>query len=180
MENRDRLLQEEYIDTEWGPWKVIIICQCLNLTTWKQAEPALKTIFERWPNPDAVASLGYEGYESELKVFKEVLKPLGFVERRTLSIIAMSDAWWKLYQIHGDDYPKWDIRFFRGVGEYAHSAWNLFVLKRACAPKDERLKWYAQREGLYAEGTFWDRTKADVGFSRNRAAVSKLPHEQAK
>ncbi len=174
MENREKLLQEEYIDTEWGPWKVLVICQCLNQTTWKQAEPALKKIFDRWPNPEALAAVGETGHGTERLDLQAILKPLGLLDQRFRRLISMSDGFRKLYAILGDEWNKYDINLFPGCGRYAFDAWRLFVLKKPTVPLDERLKQYAQEKGMYENCTFHNSREKCIGSGWKRKTVSKL------
>jgi endonuclease III-like uncharacterized protein len=146
MNDRDRLLQEDYVDTKHGPWKVLVVCQTLNRTTWVQAEPTLRKIFGRWPSPKDMALMPvHEMFELE-----EMLKPLGMSKNRKQFMLAMSLQYYEASQQY-DSFADYPVREFKGCGQYAEDAWSLFVLKRMCTPADRRLREYAQQVGLYKE-----------------------------
>lgn len=145
MRMRDRLLQEDFVDTPNGPWKVLVTCTCLNLTTWIQAESALLELFSRWPSPfDFIGKMAW--YSGDLE---QLLRPLGMVHRRTEVLRRMTLEFVREHLKHGEDYEKYDVGSMYGCGQYAVDAWTLFVLKRPCHPNDARLVDYARREGLY-------------------------------
>jgi endonuclease III len=109
------LLQELY----WpDPWKVTVICIMLNCTQRKQVEPMIDDFFKRWPS----AKDYIEAYEQEAtrKVIVDMLRPLGFYNRRAL----------RIYKFSGDLLSKGldDIRKLYGVGEYAASCYEMLFL----------------------------------------------------
>jgi len=136
QENRKRLIQEDYVDTDYGPWKVLVICQCLNQATWMVVEKVVEKLFEKYPNPKSVAKA------DPLELF-EIVRSLGFGARRTDNLIDMSKQYRVQEEEFGDDYELYDILSMEGCGVYALDAWQLFVLKIPCNPKDRHLKRYA-------------------------------------
>jgi endonuclease III len=148
MENRPTLLQEEYVKQEHGPWKVLVVCQFLNRTTWKQAEPALEEFFKLVPSPDAMPRAVIVSDELE-----SIVKPLGLALHRLRNLIFMTAEYREAVKKYGKDYDRYPVLEFDGCGRYAEDAWKLFVLKQACAPKDKQLLRYAAREKLLSEET---------------------------
>jgi endonuclease III len=147
MRDREFLLQERYVNEEFGPWKVLVTCMMLNQTTWMQAEKALERIFERWPTPHSFDNM----FNQDWYQLHEILRPLGLVERRSRFLVYMSRQFALNYDNVGTNWHKYRIFSFSGCGQYAEDAWTLFVLKTPCRPKDKRLMYYAKREGLYVE-----------------------------
>ena len=67
------LIQEKY----WpDAWKILVCCLCLNLTTRKQMEPVVETLFQRWPTAESLAIAP----DDELE---EMIRPLGMQRKRT-------------------------------------------------------------------------------------------------
>ena len=147
MKDRELLLQEEYINTQHGPWKVLVTCQMLNKTAWVPVEKALRTILIKWSTPDKMAYMSLE----EMQELHDILKPLGLVQSRVKSLLAMSIEYDDMYKAHGVRYNEYDISSLSGCGRYAIDAWTLFVLKKKCFPTDRRLKDYAKEHNLLEE-----------------------------
>ena len=74
------LMQEKYFPDRW---KMLICCLMLNLTSYKQVVPVIDEFFHRWPTAKAAS----EADEMEMK---ELLKTLGFYNKRSKTIIKMS------------------------------------------------------------------------------------------
>lgn len=104
------LVQEKY----WpDPWKILVCCLCLNLTTRKQMEPVVEILFQRWPDARSLS----EASDEDLI---EVIRPLGMWKRRTSTLKKMSR------QFHDG---KWsNVLELAGVGKYASDAYHIFVL----------------------------------------------------
>ena len=119
------LLQELY----WpDPWKVTVICIMLNCTQRKQVEPMIETFFARYPDAESYIK-AYEWELSRNDVI-ELLRPLGFYNRRAL----------RLYRFSEDYLSKGlsDIRKLHGVGEYAARCYEmLFLGQFGEAPPDD-------------------------------------------
>lgn len=120
------LIQEKY----WpDPWKILVCCLCLNLTTRKQMEPVVEVIFQRWPDAKSLS----EADETELT---EVIRSLGMWKKRVNTLKKMSA------QYHEG---KWtDVLQLHGVGKYASDAYRIFVLGewRNVQPNDHALNDY--------------------------------------
>ena len=150
MKDRERLIQEEYVGTEHGPWKVLVICQCLNRSAWPVAEIIVKEIFERYPDPYSMDEISLESIEDT--VLYEIVKSIGLGRQRVENLIKMSRQYTACIKYKKDQYHFYDVRNFRGCGQYAADAWRLFVLKMPCMPLDKHLRRYAEKEKLLYEG----------------------------
>lgn len=121
------LLQEIYID---DPWKIMVCCIMLNQTTRKQVDIVREILFEKWPTPECLAA----AEEDELR---EVIRPLGFYNRRTKSLIRFSKEW---------SAKNWSSPSeLHGIGQYAQDSWDMFVEHKAVEnPTDHVLKAYSR------------------------------------
>ena len=154
MIDRERLIQEDYVNTDHGPWKVLVICQCLNRASWPTAEKVVKALFADYPSPISVdvGPLNFsQGTETEDLLYA-ILRPLGFGIKRVHRLIDMSRAYVEASKVYGSDYDEYPVMDFSGCGQYALDAWWLFVLKKTCRPDDRLLKKYAIRTGLWRDG----------------------------
>ena len=148
MIERPRLIQEEYLDTDWAPWKVLVICQCLNLAAWPVAEIVAKELFERFPGPYDCDEVSLD---PEMESFKElfgIVRCIGFGNKRIKYLVEMSRQYTHCYEIYHETYDRYPIMKFNGCGEYANDAWTLMVLGKRCAPRDKHLMRYAVKKGL--------------------------------
>lgn len=103
--------QERYSD---DPWKVLVVCMMLNQTSGKQVERVHEEFFKRWSSP-MLAALG-----SDVEM-AEVLRPLGFYNRRAKAIQRMSFEYLN---------KKWnEPSDLYGVGKYGSDSYNIFIRK---------------------------------------------------
>lgn len=84
----------------------------LNRTSRTQVDVIREEFFERWPN----AKKASEAIPDEMK---KVIKSLGFVNRRTDSIIKMSTGYL------GSEWKEPKELF--GIGQYGQDSWDIFV-----------------------------------------------------
>lgn len=150
MRNRDRLLQEEYINTVHGPWKILVVCSCLNVVAWPIAEVVLQDVFERYQDPWDMDEVNIpenidQAQDNELY---QIVKCLGFGMQRTERLIRMSRSYTYCLKQYGVEFHRYKVKDFRGCGVYACDAWKLFVLKEPCSPKDRYLLRYAESTDL--------------------------------
>jgi methyl-CpG-binding domain protein 4 len=102
------LLQEIYIS---DPWKSLVCCILLNCTKRKQVDQVRTELFKRYRTARAMASAN----PIELA---ELLQPLGFQNKRAMTLIRFSDEW---------SGKKWHHpRELYGIGEYAAASWDIF------------------------------------------------------
>ncbi|KAK9723476.1 hypothetical protein RND81_05G001200 [Saponaria officinalis] len=131
------LLQEDHAH---DPWRVLVICMLLNITTGPQVKKVLSLFFRRWPNAEAAASAN----EIEISV---VIASLGLHWKRSAMIRRfsseyLSDDWTHVTQLHG-------------IGKYAADAYAIFCngMWDQVTPTDHMLKYYWKF--LHKHRGFW-------------------------
>ena len=118
------LLQEVYQEE---PWRMLVCCILLNLTHRRQVDKVRDKLFTRYPTPMHMAF----AMEDELS---EMLRPLGFYNKRALTLKRMS-----LEYIRGFT----DVSTLYGVGKYANDSWEIFQNNNTdVQPEDDVLKEY--------------------------------------
>lgn len=119
------LLQEIY---QKHPWRVLVCCMFLNCTSRKQVDQIRGEFFRRWPTAK-------KAMLADPAEMTELIKSLGFGNRRSLSIIRMSQEyvvkkWKEPIELHG-------------IGQYAQDSWDIFINgKTVHNPSDHVLKKY--------------------------------------
>jgi methyl-CpG-binding domain protein 4 len=121
------LLQEIYHS---DPWKSQVCCILLNCTRRVQVDRVRDELFRRYP--DAV-----EMSTADPSELSQLLKPLGFYNRRAKTLIKFSFDW-----IDKDwQHPK----ELYGIGQYAADSWDIFYENRLdIEPNDGVLVKYLQ------------------------------------
>jgi methyl-CpG-binding domain protein 4 len=117
-------------ETLWpNEWKILVACVLLNRTTRKSVEKIIRRLFDMWPNPTSMTSADDHHLSS-------VLSPLGFKNRRAVTLKRLSEEYLKANWKHARELP--------GIGDYGAAAWELFcsnVMPKE-KPKDHALAWY--------------------------------------
>ena len=127
MNSPFNLLQEIYRS---DPWKVMVSCIFLNQTTRKQVDKIREDFFRRWSSPESLS-------QARPEEVSEMIKPLGFYNRRAKTLIRFSTEWlekdWKSpIELHG-------------IGQYALDSWKLFIENEMVEnPSDHVLKDYVK------------------------------------
>ena len=118
------LLQEVYQEE---PWKMLVCCILLNLTHRRQVDKIRDKLFTRYPTAMHMAF----AMEDELS---EMLKPLGFYNKRAVTLKRMS-----LEYVRGFT----DVSTLYGIGKYANDSWEIFQNNNTnIQPEDDVLKEY--------------------------------------
>ena len=126
MEEREILIQEDYLD---NPWKMMVCCILLNQTNNKQVRPILSSVFELIPNP-----LSTIGCEPER--LAAVIKTTGFQNVKASRIIKLSQKWIDGFE-HVSQLP--------GIGKYGVDSWDIFIKKDlTITTLDKKLKAYLE------------------------------------
>ena len=126
-----RLFQERL---RFNPFWMIVACQLVNLTTWKQAEPTFRWLLATYLTPTVLADAAPDDLH-------EAMKPLGLWRRRSIMLIRFAHAWSQERPGCYDDVLK-----LPGCGKYAADSWAIFVEQRLdVQPKDGKLGWYIDR-----------------------------------
>ena len=118
------LLQDIY---KQDPWKMLVCCVMLNLTTRKQVDKVRDPLFNRYPHAVTMAFCN----EEELS---KILEPLGMQNKRALALKRLS-----LQYVRGFENPK----ELYGIGQYGVDSWEIFQNKNYdISPTDKVLKKY--------------------------------------
>ena len=121
---RERLIQEEYLD---DPWKMMVCCILLNQTNNKQVRPILSSVFELIPNP-------ISAIRCDVEVLAAVIKTTGFQNLKASRIQRMSQKWQDGFS---------DIMDLPGIGKYGRDSWEIFINKNLdTRPTDKKLMLY--------------------------------------
>jgi methyl-CpG-binding domain protein 4 len=121
------LLQEIY---RKDPWKMLVCCIFLNQTNRKQVDQVREEFFLRYPNAESLL-------KTEDKEIVDLIRPLGFYNRRTRTLKKFSEDWvlkeWKSpLELHG-------------IGKYAFDSWEIFQnFNFKVEPTDSVLKKYLE------------------------------------
>ena len=128
------MLQEDM----WpDPWKILVVCSLHNQTSRKQVDKVYQTLFERYPTP-------HDMMHARAKDLSIILKPLGFYNRRAVSLKRMSKEYLYKDWAHASD--------LYGCGKYADDCHKVFCTGqwRDVNPTDHALNdyvaWLKSRE----------------------------------
>ena len=120
------LLQESLWPNEW---RVLVSCLLLNLTTRKQVEKIIDSLFHKYPGPVSMAT----AKDDELR---DIIKTLGLANKRVKTLKRFSHEYLaKDWQMPIELY---------GCGKYANDAWRIFFRGdwRKVEPNDHALNDY--------------------------------------
>lgn len=117
------LLQERHC---FDPWRVLIICMLLNITTGNQVKGVLDNLFLKCPTAESVM-------EVEEEELEQMLRPLGLQKKRARAIKVFS------HQYLGNEWTH--VTQLHGVGKYAADAYAIFCGGKAeeVIPQDNKL-----------------------------------------
>ncbi|KAK2646825.1 hypothetical protein Ddye_022020 [Dipteronia dyeriana] len=120
------LLQENQVH---DPWRVLVICMLLNITSGKQARRVITKLFRLCPDAKTATEVPTEEIE-------KVIQTLGLQKKRSMMIQRMSqdylrEDWTHVTQLHG-------------IGKYAADAYAIFCTGNweQVLPKDHKLTNY--------------------------------------
>ena len=157
LESPYGLIEELFAD---HPWKLLVCCLLLNLTTRKQLDPVLYHFFETFPTPESL--LGCENNQNKIL---RIIAPLGLQSRRTQTLLRFSKEFLEWRRLKQKQLPfaepkenkeeeqmslekSRSVRDLHGVGRYAQQAYDIFCLrkvkgtKQQAAVEDHALNWY--------------------------------------
>jgi len=107
-------IQESLITQEIyqrDPWKMMVCCIFLNQTNRKQLDKIRLKFFRTFPTAREVI-------EADPNEIIEMIAPLGFKNRRALTLIKFSDEW-----LH----TRWKEPIeLHGIGKYGQDSWEIF------------------------------------------------------
>lgn len=111
------LIQEHLRDQ---PWRLLVAVIMLNQTSARQARPVWEEFFKIWPTPYYVWSNDPKQIEQTLSRMREVLRPIGFQNRRAERI-------WKMTEQFIFTWDGVDPLDLYGIGKYGADSYNIFV-----------------------------------------------------
>lgn len=95
------------------PWRVLVVCQLLNLTNRDQVIALIEDFFDQWPGPSDTEAAGTE--------LEEFIKPLGFAEQRARRLRGMAVDYMKAEVL-----SRSMVQMLHGCGQYAADAFAVF------------------------------------------------------
>lgn len=129
------LLQEIYIDS---PWQSQVCCILLNCTRRVQVDKIRDELFTKYPGP-------VEMSQADPAELAEILRPLGFYNRRAKTLIKFSTQWYSC---------DWDHpRQLYGIGQYAADSWDIFY--------NDRLD-IEPNDGVLVKYVIWKRQQTEL------------------
>ena len=139
------LLQERF--GRGCPWRVAVICTCLNRTRGARAAPILAELFRRWPNAWAMDAASTR--EEERRDVEALLHPLGFFDARAGTVFRLSDVAASFYGTSRAGHVV-ELAAVRGVGPYAVASMRAFCLgdltvKTTDRILADRLRWLRRK-----------------------------------
>ena len=135
------LIQEDLWPT---PWRLLVACIMLNLTSRRQAQPVWEELFRRWPTPEALWVHDDRPTLLIVEELTELLRPLGLQNRRALSIWRMTFD----YLVVRPDLNRDGVLSLSGVGKYASDSWRIFVDREIVHDvQDKELRRYVEWAG---------------------------------
>ena len=142
------LMQEDLRDQ---PWRLLVCCILLNLTSRKQAQPVWEEFFRRWPTPHDLR-VSNDGWMSSQTVIEmtELLRPLGFQNRRVGRI-----------QLMTRDFVRWDKKdpgSLYGIGKYGSDSYRIFIIGELVEDVQDKelvryVEWAKERQRSRDEAT---------------------------
>lgn len=105
-------LIEEYLYQD--PWKLLVACMLLNVTSGLQVRKVIWRLFDIWPTAEAAAG----ATDDTLVVVEKLIQPLGLFRKRTIAIKRFSQEYLE---------AEWlDPIELHGIGQYASDAYFMF------------------------------------------------------
>uniref|UniRef100_A0A7S2Y680 HhH-GPD domain-containing protein n=1 Tax=Entomoneis paludosa TaxID=265537 RepID=A0A7S2Y680_9STRA len=112
------------------PWQLLLSTILLNKTTRAQVDPVLCELLDKWPTPNTIL-------RAEVESIAKIIRPLGLQDRRSAGIIQFTRDYVNKVQELGNSFgdlapfkmTRKDILSLHHCGEYAYSAYCLFILR---------------------------------------------------
>jgi endonuclease III len=127
------VIELRYLD---DPWRMLVVCQLLNLTHRAQVEQVVGKLFSCWPTE-------WQMSRADPAQVADVIKSLGLQNRRSKALVRFSNEFCGVW-VSCDDLPSVEeIESLHGVGPYARDAYRIFFLgERDFEPSDRVLASY--------------------------------------
>jgi methyl-CpG-binding domain protein 4 len=103
------IIQQEF---QHDPWQMLVGCIMLNQTSNRNVRQVIYSFFDRWPTPQSILNANPDE-------IREHIRPLGFYNRRTQTIIRFSREYIekkfnRACELHG-------------IGKYADDSYEIFI-----------------------------------------------------
>lgn len=133
------LMQEDFRNE---PWKLLVCCILLNLSSRKVAEPIWNRLFERWP----VWTTFLADVRQRQSSREELLSLLnGFQNRRCERIIRMTEGIEKQFRTMCRDRMMIEPLELYGIGKYGSDSYRIFIKRELVEDvKDKELVRYVE------------------------------------
>lgn len=96
------------------PWKLLVACMLLNVTSGLQVRKVIWRLFDIWPTAEAAAG----ATDDTLVIVEKLIQPLGLFRKRTIAIKRFSQEYLE---------AEWlDPIELHGIGQYASDAYFMF------------------------------------------------------
>jgi len=109
------------------PWRMLLVCSALNLTSWRQVDPVMERFFAKWPDPRTFL-------QSTHDEVVEVIRPLGLYNRRAQTWRKLTLIWFGLSNPTHKEVAK-----LPGVGQYALDSWRIFIEQDLTVEPDDKV-----------------------------------------
>ena len=108
------LIQEEFRNQDPANpgYRLLIGCIMLNQTSNKNVRQVIYSFFDRWPTPQSVINADPDD-------IREHIRPLGFYNRRTNTIIRFSHEYITKRFVN--------VNELYGIGKYADDSYEIFI-----------------------------------------------------
>jgi len=112
-------LQEKFKD---DPWKMLVSCMLLNLTSRRHVDKVIDQLFEKFPTANRMEAATPEA-------IGEIIRPCGLWRTRSVTLQKMSGHWSRMkLAFPFQDPPEREVARMPGVGPYALDSYRFFVL----------------------------------------------------
>jgi endonuclease III len=116
-------LQEQQLGKPYAPWRILVCCTLLNRTHGRQVRPMVEALFEQWPTPH---TFGHMTETDKLDLI-DLIRPLGFANRRSESLLAMSRQYHSMGRLIEEQVDSRWVVGLSGCGQYAKDSIDIFV-----------------------------------------------------
>ncbi|KAL3163173.1 hypothetical protein ABBQ32_009581 [Trebouxia sp. C0010 RCD-2024] len=96
------------------PWKLLVACMLLNVTSGLQVRKVIWRLFAIWPTAEAAAGAS----DDTLVIVEKLIQPLGLFRKRTMAIKKFSQQYLTIEWL--------DPIELHGIGQYASDAYFMF------------------------------------------------------
>jgi methyl-CpG-binding domain protein 4 len=115
------------------PWRVLVVCALLNLTSREQVMAMVEGLFARWPGPKEMGEAGKE--------LEDYIAPCGLSTQRARRLRLLSDDF-----LRADVLTRSVVQSIHGCGQYAADSFSVFCRgDLTVTPSDRVLREYVER-----------------------------------